>query len=152
YSIARGGSFFSISFGHVVPAARTNFDAALLAFRIGCLYAQNKFVQAAIVFLAFFEFEAETIASIQVADHPSEAGSVIFHAADMDSFTATLLRQMLGTTGKAESRPADQRLAQRQKEFIERAHVHVQSIEDRILPNQDLFSRAHVLFEDWRDA
>ena len=82
-------------------------------------------MQAAVIFLAFFEFEAEAIACVQVADDPSEAGSVIFHAADVNSFTTTLLRQMLRAPGKAESRPADQRLAQRQEEFVERAHVHV---------------------------
>src|SRR5713101_789835 len=98
-------------------------------------------MQPAIVLLVLAEREPETVASSQGADNSGEAGAIVFDPTNVHGLTTALLGQTLGAAGQADAGPTNQRLTQRQQELVERSHVHVQCIENRVLPNQDLFGR-----------
>src|SRR5258707_10408080 len=98
-------------------------------------------MQKAIVLLVLAEREPETVASCQAADNSGEAGAIVFDPTNMHGLTTALLGQTLGAAGQADTGPTDQRLTQRQQELVERSHVHVQRIENPVLPTEGLFGR-----------
>src|SRR3989440_4786574 len=125
--------FSGFRLGHVITATRADFKSFLFAFSIAGFHAQNQFMHASVISFIFTERKPEAVASVEITDHAGQAGAIIFDATDVYSFTPALLSQLLPAAGDAEASPTNQRLAERQQELVERPHVNIQIIKDRVL-------------------
>src|ERR1051326_265274 len=94
-----GRRFGSFRLRHVITTARTHLESSHFALCVSGFYAHDEFVHAAIVFFLIAEGEAEVVPRVEIPNHARQAGAVVPHAADVNSFATALLRRALAAAG-----------------------------------------------------